>query len=175
MIDEALVEDEFDVAKRMGKLGSQMAKPPKDRELALTIATKNKEVEAAAKAYAIVATALTTLKLSPDDPDANFIVGKHLCRNGRWAKGLPLLALGSDAALKAAAVREIKGADTPEEQVKLADGWWNIGQDSRGEWRAAVLLHAGTWYQEAQPNLASALLKGLVEKRLAEIAGLGHK
>ena len=52
VIDEAVGKDNFDVAKRMGKEAIQLARLTKDKELIQDIVTKNKEVEAAAKAYA---------------------------------------------------------------------------------------------------------------------------
>jgi hypothetical protein len=82
VMDEAIAEDNFDVAKQMGKLAIQLARLTKDRELIQDIVTKNKEVEAAAKAYGEVGDAMATLKEKPDDPDANLTVGKYLCRTG---------------------------------------------------------------------------------------------
>ena len=52
VMDEAIAEDDFDAARRMGKQAGPMVRASKDRELTLEIVAKNKEVEAAAKACA---------------------------------------------------------------------------------------------------------------------------
>ena len=132
VMDEAIAEDNFDVAKQMGKQAIQLARPTKDKELIQDIGTKNKEVEVAAKEYADIEEAMATLKEKPNDPDANLIVGKYLCRTkGDWDKGLPMLALSSNAKVKALAERDIKGATTAEEQVKLGDAWWEVERNGQ--------------------------------------------
>ncbi|MEI8376428.1 MAG: SUMF1/EgtB/PvdO family nonheme iron enzyme [Planctomycetota bacterium] len=173
-MDQAIREEDFDAARQLGKQAGQSARLSKDAELIKSILAKNKEVEAVAKAFADIEDAMATLKEKPNDPDANLAVGKYLCHKGDWEKGLPMLVLSSDAKLKALAEQDIKGATTPEEQVTLGNDWWNIGQGAKGEWRGVLLTHAGTWYQQAQPNLTTVLVKSLVEKRLKEITDLGR-
>ena len=122
-------------------------------------------MEAAAKAYAEIKDARATLKEKPNDPDANLVVGKYLCRTkGDWEKGLPMLALGSNAKLKALAEEDIKGATTAEEQVKLGDAWW----EANGKQRASF------WYEKASPSLVG-LEKDRVQERLEEVATLGQE
>ena len=144
VLDEAIAEDDFDVARQMGKQAMVMARPLKERELMQEIVSKNKEVEAAAKASADVKAAMETLQRDPSDPDASAVSGKHLCfTKGDWEKGLPLLAQSSNNTLKSLAERDIQGAATAEQQVKLGDAWWA----AHGKQRAAY------WYEKAMPGL----------------------
>ena len=161
VMDEALVQDNFDVAKKVGRNAIQLVRRSKEKELFLTLAGKNKEVEAAAKAYANAQEAMAILKEKPDDPDANTTVGKYLCLSkGDFAKGLAMLALGSDAKLKVLAETDKNGATTTEEQVKLGDAWWDAGGKKR----------AGYWYHKAMRGL-SGLEKDRVGARLSPRVG----
>ena len=51
VIDEAMRDDNFNVATQMGKLALQMAKLAKDKELTQDVVTKNNEVEVYEKAF----------------------------------------------------------------------------------------------------------------------------
>jgi hypothetical protein len=159
VMDEAIGEDNFDVAKKLGRLAGQMARLSKDKELLQDIVAKNKEVEAAAKAYGGVAEAMAVLKEKSDDPDANLTVGKYRCfAKSDWKRGLPMLALGSDQVLKAAAEKDIAGAASAAEQVKLGDAWWDMAKD-----------RANFWYAQALPEL-----EGLEQDRVAKRVALSH-
>ena len=158
VIDDAIAEDNFDVAKQMGRQASQLTRLSKDGGLVQEIAAKIKEVDAAAKAYADVEAAMPTLKETPTDPAANLIVGKYFCfTKNDWNKGLPMLALGSDPTLKALAERDMRGAATTQEQVKLGDAWWEMG----GRQRSAY------WYDKALYYL-SGLEKDRARQRIGE-------
>ena len=86
---------------------------------------------------------MATLKEKPDDPDANLIVGKYQCfTKGDWDKGMPMLAKGSDEKWKALAEKDIAGADSANEQVKLGDAWWDVSKE-----------RAVYWYRLALPGL----------------------
>ncbi|MDP2764851.1 MAG: hypothetical protein Q8O54_08445, partial [Brevundimonas sp.] len=63
-------------------------------------------------------------------------------------KGLPLLALGADAALKELAAKELKNPESVEEQLAVADAWWDAAEKAAGQERDAMRFHAGSWYQE---------------------------
>ena len=101
VMNEAIAEDNVDLARQMGKQASQLVWPTKDRVLVQETVAQNKELEAAAKACAEAKAALAALKDNPRDPDANLVLGKHLCfAKDDWEKGLPMLARGSNAALR---------------------------------------------------------------------------
>ena len=85
-------------------------------------------------------------------------MGRHLCfTKGDWANGLPMLALGSDVALKALAAADLQGAATSEGQVKLGDAWWKVAKQ-----------RAIYWYARAESGADSQLQKDTLEKRIKE-------
>jgi hypothetical protein len=155
VIDEAVAEDNFPVARQMGQ---QAIKLSNDREFIQDVRAKNSEVEAAAKVYERVQEAMKTLKLNPRDAAANLIVGKYLCfTKGDWTNGLPMLALGNDAVLKALAADDIQGPASNVEQVKLGDAWWKVAKQ-----------RAVYWYAKAEPGADSQLQKDTLEKLIRE-------
>ena len=98
--------------------------------------------------------AMAELKSNPTNPEANFKVGRFLCvEKGDWQRGIPLLALGSQAAWRAAAEAELTIPVTAEEFVRTGTAWWNLAQELAGPERQACLLRAGAWYREAAPAL----------------------
>ena len=78
---------------------------------------------------------MATLKEKPGDTEANLTVGKYECfSKGKWDKGLPMLAKSNDDTLKSLAARDIAGADSSTEQMKLGDAWWNISKERANYW-----------------------------------------
>ena len=92
--------------------------------------------------------------------------GRPACRT--WPRG-------ATPCSKSLAQRELNSPPAgPEDQVKLADAWWDAAADRRGEEKAAMLRCAGHWYEQAIGSL-EGINKTKVEKRLAEIAELGQE
>jgi hypothetical protein len=120
-----------------------------------------------------VARDLEKLKSSPDDPSANATVGRYFCFvKGDWARGLPMLAKGSDAALKALAGQEAGGNVSGEAAVALADAWWAASvKQTDSLARAATAKHAAALYAKGMSSLAG--MKRLqAEQRIAEAGKL---
>jgi hypothetical protein len=160
VIDEAIAEDEFEAARKLSSQANQLARASKNKELLQDIVAKNRDVEAASKAYVEVKDAAAALKKKPDDPDANLAMGRYRCfTKGDWEKGLPMLALGSDEKLKTVAAKDIAGAASPAEQVKLGDAWWELSKE-----RAAY------WYRDALPELDGSEQER-VAKRMSALRG----
>lgn len=159
VVDEAVGEDNFDMAKKLGRLANQLVRLSKDNDILREIAAKGSQVVAVAKAHAAVQEAMATLKEKPDDAEANLIVGKYQCLNkDNWDKGLPMLAKGSDQKLKRLADKDQNAPTTPKEQVRLGDEWWAV---SKGR--------AKYWYERALPGL-TGFEKDRVKKRVATVA-----
>ncbi len=87
--------------------------------------------------------ALEVLRKDANDAAASLIVGKYRCFVcGEWEQGLPLLAKGGDADLKAAATAELKGAASANEQVKLGDAWWDLAEKRKARRKGIVKSRA---------------------------------
>ena len=109
IINQAIAQDKYEVADRLGRLALLAAHKAKDVALVKRAKTRVKEIGEAAKAFEEVETAMKTLEEKPLDPEANLVVGKHLCfKKGEWKQGRSMLALGGDATLKALALREMR-------------------------------------------------------------------
>jgi len=120
--------------------------------------------------------ALSVLEDKPTDPAANLAAGRHLCFvKGNWERGVPMLALGSDAVLKAAAIKDLREADSADEQAAIGDAWWDLAETKQGEERDMLRLRAGFWYRQAGPKLAEGLVGLKIKQRLADIGKLGSE
>ena len=171
-IDEAIAADNFDVAKQLATVGVAVAKRTKDPEMNKLMVSCGKDIDDLQAAFAGVNQALGVLDKQPLDPGANLAVGKFRALvKGDWDNGVPLLALGNDADLKAAAIEELTAADgTPDDQLKLADDWWKLAGASEPAMKDRIEARAMFWYTKVEPQLAG-LVKLRVDKRLQEVVG----
>ena len=168
LLGQAAARDDFETTTRLGRMTLAAARRTRDLKLVNRVITRNREIERAAQAYRKVKIALATLEKSPGDPKANQTVGHYLCLvKGDWEKGLSMLALGSDEALKALAVQELQGVSDPAAQATLGDGWWDLAQTEQGAAKARLQQRARLWYAKALPNL-TGLVKTKVQQRLEE-------
>jgi len=173
LIEEAAGRDEYLIANRLGDIAAGAARKLRDGELVRQIAALNRQVGQVRKAHAAIEPQLAKLTEDPDNADANLAVGRFYCLvKGDWERGIPMLALGSDPALAAPAQKELTGVASAEQQVQLADAWWDLAQNMDGPEKDAMLLHAASWYERAAPSLPTGLEKAKVEKRLEETAAL---
>jgi formylglycine-generating enzyme required for sulfatase activity len=177
LVEQAIDAERLDVAEEAVKTGSGLAGKVHDRDLTQRVQAARKQLAENVKAAGDVQAARDTLKDKPNDPDANLVLGKYLCFvRSQWPEGLKHLAAGSDEPLKALAQQELKSTTaSPEESAKLGDAWWNLSRAAGGRAREALMLRAGTWYQEAEAGLPEGLVRVMVEKRLAEIEKLGRE
>ena len=134
-------------------------------------------VKEARVSFEQVQPSLEKLKNSPNDPPANLAVGLHYClKVGQWARGLPLLARGSDSGFKDLATTELAKPTDGKIALKLATNWWDRSEaKGTGEPDAtAMKIHAGEWYRLGQ-NEASGLEARAVQTRLAKICPVGSR
>jgi Concanavalin A-like lectin/glucanases superfamily len=106
-------------------------------------------------------------------PESHLRLGQFLCfAKGDWQSGLPHLAECSDATLQAAASNELSASSDPAASVgplKIADGWYELGQKQRKAAKEEIYVHALVWYRRAAPGLKGpAKLK--LEKRIDELS-----
>jgi hypothetical protein len=138
-----------------------------DAELRSQIQSKTKEVDSQKTAADRIAMFSQKLKTSPDDPVANLAVGQHLCFvKGDWARGLPLLAKGSDTVAKGLAVEELKNPNDADGQLAVADAWWAYGEGQHDPEKTAIQSHAQDYYRKILPEL-KGLARLKAETRLA--------
>jgi hypothetical protein len=169
LIEQAVRQDDFDVARSLSQTALAAAKKSGDSALVKKTVARAKEVDDTSSAYAQVKDSLAKLDNAPADPDANLAVGRYLClTKGEWEKGLHMLALGNDPALKDLAVKELEGASDTNGQMGLGDGWWELASASEAAVQKQLQERAAYWYKKALPGLAG-LAKQKVEVRLREL------
>ncbi len=155
LADEAIHAADFDSAKKSARIALSEARRARQGKLVKQIAELTRDIEKFSKMHKDVKTAEKVLERNPADPDANLLVGRFRCFvNGDWKTGLPMLALCSDATLRALAAQELKGVADPTEQGRLADGWWNLAKAEKGLIEQRLYHRAAYWYRQAAPKLA---------------------
>lgn len=170
LIDEALAADRYDVARQAAELAVALAKKNGDRAVIQAATARQQEVAALEAGYEPVRKALAALTANPNNTAAYLTLGRFYCLvKGDWDKGLPMLASSSDKTLKALAQKEAGNPAAADDQVDLADGWWDLAQKEQGSARQRMTLHAADWYKKALPEV-SGLMKAKVAKRLAALA-----
>ncbi|HSI35325.1 MAG TPA: hypothetical protein VK986_17225, partial [Tepidisphaeraceae bacterium] len=117
--------------------------------------------------------AIDKLATAPDDAEANLSAGRFYCFvRADFARGLPMLAGGGDAALKALA--EADQALTPDDSADAmkgaGDGWWEQAtrEAKNAQARHQCRARAAYWYRQAEPEL-KGLAQALVRQRLESL------
>ena len=170
LMDELVEQDRFEDALALAPAALDRARRSHDSDLTKQVNQHKKDVEAMRKAFVPVQPLAERLTKQPDDPEANYGLGRYTAATrGDWKKGLPMLAKGSDASWQKLAQQELASPLATGEQLALADGWYEIAQLAPEAEKNALFLHAGAWYRKAQPAVAAGLNKARLEKRLAEI------
>src|SRR5262249_17742223 len=100
-------------------------------------------------------------------------MGRYLClTKGQWQRGLPMLAKGDDAKLKALAEKDLTKPKDAKMQVELADAWSELGESMKGTPNIHVMGRAFHWYAEALPKIEGGLTRLRVQRQIDELAKL---
>lgn len=163
--NDAIGDDQFAEARQLDEQALSETLRLDDRDLSDRAASMMARINACEAERKRIAPAIAALAAKPAEPAANAAVGKYLCFFKRdWARGLPMLAKGSDAGLKSLAESELKTLTSSNDQLTLADGWWEWSDSQPPLIRSDVRLHAGKWYAQASSGL-SGLSKLKAEER----------
>jgi hypothetical protein len=168
VLDQAQAEKRYDLAMKLAaavkvacERSREYRRETNDRYLAIQGIYKQWEAMQKAKA---------ALEKNPADAAANLLLGRWCCfQEDDWKQGLPYLAKGSDAGLKAAAALEMVPPAGAEQQLALANAWWDLAAKAEGEQKTPLLRRAGHWYKETEGKLTSTIAAAEAEKRLAQI------
>ncbi len=175
LAEAAAADERFDVANRLAKLANRAALRVNDYQFKREMQDRNKEIERLKQKFAVVAEAMKKVAANPSDADANLAVGRWTCFvEGKWKKGLPLLAKGKDAALSAVAKQDLADPKDPKAQMDLGDAWWTLSEKEPSPGKAALQARAVRWYNEALPEL-TGLDKAKVERRVESLAATGGR
>jgi WD40 repeat protein len=184
LLDEALAEDDYDNAAALVNTAEAAARKLRAVILVRAVQKRRAEVGRLQKEFAKVKDFAEKLREQPQDPKANLVMGRFQAfTKGDWEKGLPLLARGSDATLRALAKKELAAPTDAAAQHALGSGWEKAAADVEGDARSRILRHALDWYLDAAEGFkgkpraqALARVKKIndalpQEYRLGEVAG----
>ena len=105
------------------------------------------QLKAVRRSAKCVEAAAATLAGSPDDREANEIVGKYLgVVADNWTEALPLLAKGATKEIRAAARLDLEQPKEPPRRIELGNLWWNASDTVKGSERDRFRDRASAWY-----------------------------
>ena len=121
--------DEIELALDVCEAGRSAAQKSRQIALVKEFAAKADALKKQQASLQQYRQALAVMENDPAEPAANLAAGRYLCLvKGDWEQGVPMLALGSDAALKAVALMELRGTDSAEEQAAIGNAWWDAAE-----------------------------------------------
>ena len=170
-MEDAAAAERYEVAQQVGAETLAAARKVNDRDLTASLSNQMKHLKKQALALAGFEEARETLAKDPADKEANSAVGRYLClvRND-WEHGLPNLAKGADGKFKTLAQQELTNPPTDaQEQMGLADAWWDLGQLTDGRQRISLQLHACEWYRRLQGKLPDNLLNAKIQGMISAL------
>jgi len=142
---EAIQQDDYDSAEQLTKAADAVVR--KAGATAKVIQPLTNEVKRLKTKYAEVKPSVAKLAEEPKDPQANRIVGSFRCfEKADWEHGLPLLALGDDAKLKALAEKDRGAPQASDARSDLGDGWWKLAATKKGAAKENMQQRAMYWY-----------------------------
>src|SRR5207237_9161055 len=108
LAQQAYSEENFDAAKRYLDAIEGPVRQIQGEQILKRLRELKAEQAELAREFESVKTARERVKAGPNDAEANLSVGRYLCFvQGDWDRGLPMLAKGSHAALKALAGKDL--------------------------------------------------------------------
>jgi hypothetical protein len=154
-LQDAVAAGQYDVAAGLVSKAEAAARGTYDVTVASRIQALGRDLPLLQREHSIVKSHRKTLEEKPDDPAANLAVGRFLCLVAdEWEKGLPLLAKGSDAALKALAEKELAKPADAAAQAALGDGWWDQAEkEKNADLKKRLQARVRTWYELAAPGV----------------------
>jgi len=175
IIGQLIEADEYDLAIRVCEAARAAAQNAREFKLAGELSGQLPELKRLQHESQAYREARAVMEANPTEPAANLAAGRYLCLvKGDWEKGVPMLALGSDVALKGVALMDLRGSASAEEQAAIGDAWWDVAEAKESKERDTLRLRAGFWYRQAEPKLAGNLAGLKAKQRLEEISKLGR-
>lgn len=171
LADQALAKDDLTHAQRLLMLAQNLARRDHRRDDLARVSRKLDELQQVRTAQQRLAKHAQTLLQTPDDPVANAAVGKYLCLlKSDWDHGLPRLARGDNEILRRLAQREMRPPATAEQQLDVADGWWDWADTAGNRLdQLRARQRAVYWYRQTLPHMEAGLRRSRAEKRIRDV------
>jgi formylglycine-generating enzyme required for sulfatase activity len=175
-LSEAAAEgDDYDAAIKLAAAAEALGRAGVDKFLQEQAKERSKEFSDQKRLAEDLRAPLKTLETTPEDPAANSAVGKYLVLFKRdWARGLPMLAMGSDPSLKALAAQELATPADAAAQAALGEAWAALADKDTPAYRTRERTRAVEWLGRAIPGLMGPA-KTSAERKLAALGPLSGK
>jgi len=166
LVNEANRGQRFEVAEALAVQANALAARIKDNRLRNQAREAGNAIRRAREEWKKVEQAIAALAQDESDAAANTIYGRFLCLEKHdWEAGLVHLARGENGRLREAARRDLSAPEDPDEQVALADLWYEIaGHEPHAQ---DFRIREYYWYAQALPE-TTGLTRTKVEKRMRE-------
>jgi serine/threonine-protein kinase len=167
--EEASEGDDYEAAVKLATRAEVLARSANDRALQDTAKARINEFADLKRVADGLKPHFKKLETSPDDPAANAAAGKFVSLvKGDWKRGVPMMAKGSDVALKNLADQEQANPGSAAEQAALGEAWASQAEKETPTYKARARGRAAEWLGWAIPGL-SGLAKVSAEKKLASL------
>ncbi|MDX1945629.1 MAG: hypothetical protein SFU86_09475 [Pirellulaceae bacterium] len=170
LMDLATRQQRLTEAGELVRIAEAQARVLGDAPLKAKVSTAKLGLDKLVDSWGPVERARKALAANPNDPEAALVDGKYRCLvEGDWSAGLPLLALGKDAELAAAARLDVAGPAAAVRAATLGDQWYEIARGDAE--RAGFHARARHWYRQAAAQL-EGLDKVRIEQRIEQIEAM---
>jgi len=151
--EDAVEADDFKTAVRLLNIG-------------LTIARKNTKDDATIHRFELEWKHTGELQKSFEGAKSEEERGKFYCfRKGDWTRGMPFLAKSQNEGLAAVAKKDMTKPADANDQVSLADAWFDLAEKANADDKKGMLRRAYWWYWQCV-EAVSGLNKAKVEQRM---------
>jgi formylglycine-generating enzyme required for sulfatase activity len=166
---EASEANDFDSAVKLAARAESLARVANDKGIQKTAEDRVKELGELRRMVDSIKPHFKMLESDPNDPAANAAAGKFIClMKEDWQRGLPMMAKGSDPALKSLAELELGNPSDAAAQAALGEAWAGQADKETSTYKARARERAAEWFSRALPGLAGAA-KAAVEKKLSSL------
>lgn len=171
LAEQAVLRQRVGDADKLVRIAEGQAKNLNDSKLRTKTTAQRVEIERLDAAWSQAQKAREALAADPADAAAALVAGKYAClAEGDWKAGLELLARCSDAALAAAAAKDLAGPSDEISAAALGDQWYDIASGDKT--LEHFFARARHWYQQ-QPARAADLEQARLQQRIEQIEALG--
>lgn len=165
--------NDYETAVKLATRAEILARAANDKNLLDMVNEQSKDLADLKRVANGLKAHFKTLETKPDDPVANAEVGKFLSFvKGDWKRGLPMLAKGSDSALKTLADQELANPNEAAAQAALGEAWAAQAEKETQIYKPRAKARAAEWLGRAIPGL-TGLAKITAEKKLASLGPVG--
>jgi tetratricopeptide (TPR) repeat protein len=167
--EQALKAEEYDEALRIFERADTLARGSNERAFADAAKQRSKDAADIKREAERAKPFLKLLETKPDDAEANAAVGRFLCLfKENWDRGLPMLAKGSDAALRKLGELELSKPSDAAAQATLGEAWAVQAEREPVNLKPRLRSRAAMWLDRAIPGL-TGVARVSAEKKLASL------